>query len=331
MKGAEMSNMNEQIHNLLGKYFSGEATVEEKEAVQRWAGEHPDNRAEFSLLSELWNGPATPLITFNTDRAWAAVDAKIRAQEGNRSRQAPVIRMSRYAIGIAAALVLVLGTWWIFGQQPDMQTLVASADAQQVRLQDGSMVYLKKGSSISYPETFGDTRKVSLEGEAFFDVVKDPARAFIISAEEAEVRVLGTSFSVNTAGDQVELIVKTGRVLFSAAGDEESGVTVVAGERAIYSNDIVSKQANADPNFNAWQSRTLEFSDASLQEVVSALSQFYHTTIDLDNDPQVRQTRVTVTFRNQTVAAAMEDLSLITGLAIEKTGPDHYTIRTKKD
>jgi ferric-dicitrate binding protein FerR (iron transport regulator) len=85
----------------------------------------------------------------------------------------------------------------------------------RVVLEDGTVILLKPNSSIEYPAKFSDIdRKVTLKGEAFFDVTKDKTRPFIISTSELTVKVLGTSFNVMAyeGAKEISVAVKTGKV-----------------------------------------------------------------------------------------------------------------------
>ena len=96
-------------------------------------------------------------------------------------------------------------------------------------LPDGSVVTLAPHSKFIYtPGLKGDSRTISLEGDADFSVVSDPARPFVVLAGDITVRVLGTSFLVRSGPDGTEVIVTTGVVEVSR---EKDSVIVRAGER----------------------------------------------------------------------------------------------------
>lgn len=79
----------------------------------------------------------------------------------------------------------------------------AYGEKKEVILADGSTIILNSLSSISYPEDMsGKTRNVTLHGEAYFDVAKNPNKAFIVQAEGVEVKVLGTKFNINAYENQ---------------------------------------------------------------------------------------------------------------------------------
>src|SRR5215213_10915417 len=150
------------IHSLLAKYFNGETTAEENETVQQWIAASKENRADFKLLQQLWNKSGEQQqIIFDTGKAWQAVNAKIQ-------RPARTISMfTRRGFMVAAAVViLLLGLWWLIGANFNMVTVYADTAVKEVRLQDGSQVYLRKGATLKYPRSFeANSREVSLSGE----------------------------------------------------------------------------------------------------------------------------------------------------------------------
>ncbi|HEU4472779.1 MAG TPA: FecR domain-containing protein [Flavisolibacter sp.] len=317
--------MAEDIYSLLGRYFSNEASVEEEAAVQQWMRQSAANEEEFHLLRQLWTDSAgTPAVVFDTEKAWTRVGRKISISQQPAGGRTRVLRL---AMGIAASLILVLGSWWIWQRPGTELTIVADNGTREISLADGSRVYLRKGSSLRYDKGF-EQREVELKGEGFFDVKPDATRPFIITAANTEVKVLGTSFSVNTANSQVELIVKTGRVQFSAPDENAAPLLVTAGERALFSGGSFSKTLNTDTNFNAWQSGALIFNRTPVNEVAAALSRYYgiNVTLKKQDSAQLSAASVTARFVNQPLSDVLEELSLITSYRIQKTSEGNYEI-----
>jgi transmembrane sensor len=115
-------------------------------------------------------------------------------------------------------VLIVAGTGWLFFEvaAPQKITVASSPDEKniEVLLADGSTVYLNRDSRLTYPESFrGESRRVSLSGEAYFDIAPDTKHPFIIDAGKASVKVLGTSFNVITenAESEVEVYVASGQ------------------------------------------------------------------------------------------------------------------------
>lgn len=119
-------------------------------------------------------------------------------------------------------------------------------EVQTVHLSDGSTVSLYPGATLHYPRKFQESdREVYLEGGAFFQVAKNPAKPFLVYYNDIVTKVLGTSFSVNTNQQtgNVEVSVKTGRVLVSGnnklleSASLPASVIVTRNQKAVYISD----------------------------------------------------------------------------------------------
>jgi len=323
--------MSEEIHDLISKYLSGQASAEETAQVEDWAGSSEANKAEFILLQKLWvqSGESTPVI-FDTQKAWIAVNARIKSAP---STPKLISLFPRKAIAIAAAsVIVVIAAWWVLGSRTSYTKAVAETGMKELLLNDGTKVYLRKGASLEYPTKFKtDKRNVSLTGEAFFEVTPDAAKPFLIAAGESEVKVLGTSFTVHEQDSTVEVIVQTGKVQFSSKKHTTQTVVVMPGEKAVLAQDAISKNINADENFHAWQTKQLVFLDTPLQQVAAALSDFYAISISLNTkaDSTIGSARITTSFNNQSLQSVLHELSLITSFQIKKLDQTHYEISSK--
>lgn len=325
--------VSEEMHILLGRLFSGEATEAEKSAVSEWRVASDENEQEFTLLEKLWNDTGeSSALSFDTEAAWKKVDANITSSPG----KGRIMKMNarRVMITVAASVVLLVGLWWIVGNNGgnNSQRVMADIDVKEVRLDDGSSVYLRKGAILEFPGKFEkDSRKVKLTGEAFFEVTPDPSKPFVIDAETTEVRVVGTSFTISASKDSVELIVKTGRVNFTPAVDTGNKIMVVAGERAVCFNGGISKQANTDPNFNAWQTKKLVFQRAPLSQVITTLGDYYGINIVFkkEDSMQLAASDFTDTFNDQSVDSVLDELARITTYNVKKTSEGNYEISIK--
>jgi len=320
--------MTEDIHDLIGKYLSGEATKEEAEKVHQWIDSDENNKADFQLLKKFWEGAGEQWpVMFDTQLAWTKVDAKIRKPAAPYR----VIAMftKKAAIAVAASLILALSAWWIVSSRTGYNNLVADTAVKDVILEDGSKVYLRNGASLRFPEKFAkDSRQVSLSGEAFFEVTPNTARPFVITAGESEVHVIGTSFTINERENNVEVIVRTGKVQFNSKLDTNKKVILVPGEKALLANNTIRKDVNTDNNFNAWQSHQLVFNNTPLGQVATTLSNYYDLNIILKKEDSavLSKATVTATFDAQSLPSVLKELSLITSYQIKKVNETNYEI-----
>ncbi|MVM28978.1 DUF4974 domain-containing protein [Spirosoma sp. HMF4905] len=145
----------------------------------------------------------------------------------------------RMAASITLVISIGLGAYWYSQtqmvqpesyQQFKKANLAGTKEARNdtdkpltVLLSDGSSVVLQPGSRLSYPDTF-QQREVYLTGKAFFEIVKDPARPFLVYTHGIATKVLGTSFMVDApeSGEPIKVAVKTGRVAVYALDESAS-------------------------------------------------------------------------------------------------------------
>lgn len=193
-------------------------------------------------------------------------------------------------------------------------------------LDDGSVLELNRGASVSIHYTAAERRVRLLAGEARFTVAKNPARPFVVSAAGVETRAIGTAFNVRLAAASVEVLVTEGRVQVTPAAPASPAAApaiaapaplVARGERITIplapppssfttppttplAAVPVAATAEELARALAWQPRRLEFSSAPLAEVVAEFNR--HNLIQLSlADPALANFPVTASFRSDNV------------------------------
>lgn len=226
------------------------------------------------------------------------------------------------AVGGALALLLMAGLLWRQTARPvatgdaARQGSVVVSQPERRTLPDGSVVELRNGARIAVEFAPAVRRIAILEGEAHFDVAKDPHRPFVVAAGAVEVRAVGTVFSVNRGAAGVEVLVREGRVAVErpvAAPEDVSGARptrdtpatpvgaeaerrplaiVDAGNRVMIESDEGDSAAPAAPVVIAvspaelaarlaWRVPRLEFSGTPLAEAVALINRHGHARITL--------------------------------------------------
>lgn len=235
-------------------------------------------------------------------------------------------RKASYMPWIAAASVILVMSlaWWYIKSTDNTSTiykeLVENApltlvekenDSEKpllITLSDGSSILLQKGSRLSYPETFkDDKREVYLDGEAFFEVAKDPKKPFFVFANELVTKVLGTSFTIKSFKGQkdVQVIVRTGKVSVFRLDEIKKSIKLV--EKT--TNEVSTKKLegvviipNQQINFDKIKSNfskslierpemlsdmpryNFEFKDVSATKVFATIQKAYGIMIVYDED-----------------------------------------------
>ncbi len=300
--------------HLLLQYLLGNSADDERAAVEAWLCESEANRALLDKLEELWLETGRldpPPLAVDIDAGWmklsdriASHDAALPIAESRRGSS----RFMRYAIGVAAAIILLFGVYALIriiaGQSKDIE-MVALASIVHDTLPDGSRITLNLQSKLTCPEKFEkQNRIVRLTGEALFEVKKDSARPFIIMAGEAGIRVLGTTFTVKAyPGKDVEVAVTEGRVQFfrvdSHTGDTLS-ILLGAGESGVLKPGAMIPESMTEraPDDLFWANRTLEFNGTPLSAVFAVIEKYYPVKISV-SQPSILDCRLSASFANE--------------------------------
>lgn len=156
-------------------------------------------------------------------------------------------------------------------------------------LADGSHVWLNAGSSVSFPLAFvGKERRVSITGEAYFEVAKNAASPFIVDvAGKCSVEVLGTHFNVNAYTDETSIntTLLEGSVKVIAQTTRESKIISPGQQIQLYSN--AQLVLNANPHIEqvmAWKNGYLNFENADLPMVMRKLARWYDVEIEYEGE-----------------------------------------------
>ena len=210
----------------------------------------------------------------DTRKALQKVKARVGIVDEEVSHTATVsLRMRRIRWIAVAASILVLFTIGAYTLlQPKTVTLSAESEVVAYHLPDGTKVSLMPHSSLSYQED--DCRKVEMKGCIYYQVKHDEQHPFDVVGEHGHVRVLGTQFMVDERTDAPEVMVTSGKVLFTARNSEE-GVFLIKGKRARLQNGAAQPEFLADYDINdvAWATHCLHFNNTPLSEVLEKLTE----------------------------------------------------------
>jgi len=268
-----------EMNTLLAKYWDGEASQVERQVVEKFKIE---NLEEFKRLELLWNERRIDLNKFNADEAWD----KINPNPQNKIQESVDQKGGKFNVLVFVALALLLiGSLYLFKSNSSSENIEvkAFAEAKEIELEDGSIVFLNKGATLSYPRKFAnDQRAVVLDGEAFFDVAKNPNKPFVIKTNHSSVEVLGTSFNIDSDQDQTEVAVATGKVKVASHFSEEAAVLVPNQSVLVNRNKLVN-YPTTDLNYQAWRTGIYKFENTEISEVVRQLNDAFDDKIILKN------------------------------------------------
>jgi transmembrane sensor len=208
------------------------------------------------------------------------------------SRPSRFIRTARLALSLAGALLIPLVIFMGLKMQADkarnLETLVEIKAPAWTRarftLPDGSTGWLNSNSSITYTGNFRNDRQVALTGEAYFDVVTDPKRPFVVTTPEIRARVLGTRFNLASYGDEnnVEIVLEEGKLEFCNPSGQQ--VYLLKPDDLVTFDKSSGKYNTSQVQalkYTAWTSGKLVFRNDPLDVVARRLARWYNVDIDL--------------------------------------------------
>ncbi len=336
---------------LLAKYLLNEVNPDEKSEVDAWLDQSEENREELERVRKMLVSVDAfyKADNFNSVAALQKVKARMQGSQlkvvqHNRFRKEIIIRFYKYAAVVLFA-VLLGSAGYYFGfrnKTPEIYSEVIAAEKQVISeytLPDGSVVALNSGSKLVFPKRFtGNTREVSITGEAFFDVKPDASKPFIINAGNAQVKVLGTSFNVSAypENETVEVVVATGKVQVTERNgeslNENNQVLLVPGEKGtLFSkNSLLEKSENTNLNYLSWKTHNFVFNESDLQDVFSCLEKAYHVDIKVVQ-PELNNLKLTAQFDKKPVGFILNVVRLTFDLELtEENEQFTFARRTSK-
>lgn len=296
----------DRIEELLPRYCSGEATIEECRMVEEWIRQSEDNYRIVKQMYALDQATGTVRMEskVNTEKALASVCDRM----SKRSKVNMFTLLQRVAAILFIPLLIIWGIEHFTPRREIARMIEIKTNpgmTTTVDLPDGSKVYLNSESSLTYPASFsGDKRNVQLKGEAFFEVRKDPERHFIVSGPcHTQIEVLGTSFNVE-AFERDSFISTTlveGKVRFAYQKDRKSAVVEMKpGQKLLYntSSSQVKLLRTSGETETAWKDGKIVFQATPLPEALRMLEKRFNVNFVLSND-RLRGEAFNGTFTNQ--------------------------------
>lgn len=273
---------------LIIKYLAQEHTEAEGILVDNWLAASDSNRQYMAEMQQIWGmvGQVEEKDLQQADEAWKRFQSRVATSSTpiKSLRPAPRQQWLRIAAVLLVGVACAAGIWSLLQQQTQIeQQMLVNHSSEPLRqeLADGSLVHLKPGTSLYYPEAFSDGKRlVRLEGEAFFDIARDSLHPFVIETEETLIEVLGTSFLVRAipGEEQTEVVVKTGIVTVKDKDQAASRSLILkkgmAAQHDHVEEKVVEIAAPEDP-VDVWVPKVFRFSDTPMSEIADMLSEAY--------------------------------------------------------
>ena len=244
----------DRIEDLLPRYCSGEATVEECRQVEEWIRQSDENYRIAKQIHTLYLTTDTMqvLSKVDTEKALSSV-----CQKMSKNSVRPKVTLVTWLQRVAAILFIPLLTIFVYQNLKPRPVEIARmievktnpGMTTTVQLPDGSVVHLNSESRLSYPSFFDkDKRKVTLQGEAFFEVAHKEY-PFVVHSPLLAIKVLGTKFNVKAYSDEKSVVTLAEGKVEVETNDRKNKLTLKPNEQISYSESSgITLEKSIDTN-----------------------------------------------------------------------------------
>ncbi len=317
---------------LLQKYFNQKCNEIEKEIVNSWYNDLKLEKALKFKLRDHWGEiefePTGCEVDSNRifDKIYRLIHTNEREKEQNKPLYQKFYNTFSKIAAILILPVLIFSGWYfvksgIFSNNEEnisyAEIFSPLGARSHFELPDGSTGWLNSGSTLKFPVKFrGQVRKVSLSGEGYFDVVKNPKKPFVVKTGDIEVMALGTKFNVLAYPDDktTNITLESGRVVINAICKNKNVVRITELEpdqQTIIKNESMKFQKRKvdSKNYTSWKHGMLIFRNEPMNEVIKRLGRWYNVEIVL-KDNEIETYCYRATFEDETLNEVLTLLKL---------------------
>ena len=278
----------------LYRYFSGELSESEMEKIMLWAKSSDENRHRLIRERKTYD-----LLTLQENDM-------LRQKLEVRRLPARSLLSLRPLMRIAAMVAVVLAASWgairisdAFRTYPEQTVYVPAGQRIDIILSDGSKVCLNGRSSLTYPTVFNKkVRNVTLNGQAYFEVVSGKSAPFVVTTSKGEVEVMGTKFDVLDFADEpvFETALMEGKVKVALQSAPDESFVIAPNMKIFLRDGKLVREYIEDNSSYLWRSGLIAFREASFGKIMSELQKNYDIRIQVEND-KLQQISYTGKFR----------------------------------
>ncbi len=316
-----------EIYELIARSLTGEVTDAELKLLENWKSASENNLQEYNEIVFIWLKTGSLKLPERIDfqKSQHILYQRTGISSGRK-------RWISLAVQAAAVLLLSLifsGVYSYFirtnnaGNSPLEATVYQEIKAaygtqSKVVLADGSSVYLNSGSKLTFPQTFSNQaeRRVTLDGEGYFEVAKNKEQPFVVQANRLKIKVLGTKFNVDAYNDNTSVsvaLVEGSVELQDNSGTQDNTPMSLAPNQIAtleMASQTLTKTDVDDLNkYTAWINGRIVFFGDPIQTVVKKLSKWYNVDIVI-SDKKLENYRFTGTFINEPLEQVLNVLSM---------------------
>lgn len=322
------------IYTLISKYFDENCTQEEITTVLKWCNQSEENKQEFIQLKKIWvlsNKNYEDKIASSAPHIWNNILNNI----SNRSSKIYTKRSLVYYTSISAvAAILLMLVLNIFVKESlnnyntqYTDIYMPRGEKGQISLPDGTIVWLNADSKLTFSNDFNSkNRTVHLEGEAYFDVVKDDKHEFVVKTDLIDIKVHGTAFSVTAYSESkdIDVFLQRGSVSIHRSDIEEELASLLPAQHiSIQKDSFITKINEFEDNSEiAWTFDELIFEHAPLKEVLAKMGNWYGVNITVATLPSQQELKYRFKIKSESLTEILELINKMTPIEYKIDGKE---------
>jgi ferric-dicitrate binding protein FerR (iron transport regulator) len=345
----------ERFWLLVSQQLAGEATPEELEELNAYLHQHPEKGLQVEIVRNMWKkeqhiaGAQSKNFNKHLQRLSSHLSQPVMQYETETEPVEEILppprRLYRWLLPAISAAAAVVIFFLVFMPRHEKQQLAVKpspgntvttkpGSKSQITLPDGTQVWINADSKITYDQHFpGKYREVHLTGEAYFDVMRDTTRPFIIHTRSIDVRVLGTSFNVRSYPNEktTETALIHGTVEVTLHKNPAQKIILKPNEKLVVNNEDTAdlkenkKDAVVEPTLTLgkirynkndssssvetmWVSNKLAFENETFEKMATEMERWYNVSFYIKNE-QIKNLHFRAVFENKSLAEVLEALS----------------------
>lgn len=281
---------------LIAESLTGSLSAEGELQLQQWISSGVENKEKYQQIKELWKTGIEDYKfyrTANEDESWKTLHAKMRKGNYEKTEQQVIQgqfnqrqKLIRNLVAIAAVFIgfAVIGVWYILQENKPVIYETAGNVQKKVHLTDGSVIILKPNTKIEVPSAYNKkARKIIMDaGDAWFDVVHDTNKSFIVELGSTQIKDIGTSFTVHKKLNTIDVAVSTGKIAFVKLSTRETK-ELNAGSAITFNLKSESFGNVREVDSMKIPGQLLNFQNTPLSEIIVSIQKVYGKKIIIEN------------------------------------------------
>jgi transmembrane sensor len=312
----------------LVRFLNRETSEKENSEILHWVSASEENRSEFRNAHQAFHLSRVNQFQseIDIDSAWD----KLCSELPNKDKKIKLIQLDvfmKIAVSVLIILTVGFGSLWTiehFNKRPKSALVKFEApkgEKSKIVLADGSLVWLNSNTILKYDAL--NPRKVFVQGEAYFEVIKDPGNPFEVNTGSGiSIQVTGTKFNLRCYSSDpfIETTLDEGEVIITGVDSKKLAV-LNPGQQARYNveNNQINVASVLTEIYSLWKNNELRFSDISFAELVPRIERWYGVSVKLD--PRIgEKDRFTMTLKTESLRELLNMMQLTANFRYEING-----------